>query len=188
MKTEGTRPGKTEVLSMRIDAKTRFQIEVLARVRGQRVSTVVERAIQEAADNVGWREYWHAEEGIRWIRMVSSQEEFNTAGDADKLEFTRHHWPFFYVTRECFPHSSIREGFIRILWPKIDEFVDIWNKTKANNYFFAGKALQNELIAAGVSAPDWPMKPPKATAGASRGTGPSWDAPKGGDLDDEIPF
>lgn len=25
-------------------------------------------------------------------------------------------------------------------------------------------------------------------AGASRGSGPSWDAPKGGDLDDEIPF
>ena len=29
----------------------------------------------------------------------------------------------------------------------------------------------------------------RATAGASRGGGgPSWDAPKGGDLDDEIPF
>jgi single-strand DNA-binding protein len=29
--------------------------------------------------------------------------------------------------------------------------------------------------------------PARATAGAPRG-GPSWDAPKGGDLDDEIPF
>jgi single-strand DNA-binding protein len=32
---------------------------------------------------------------------------------------------------------------------------------------------------------------PRATAGAARsggGGGPSWDAPKGGDLDDEIPF
>src|SRR6201996_2920405 len=29
--------------------------------------------------------------------------------------------------------------------------------------------------------------PARAAAGASRG-GPSWDAPKGGDLDDEIPF
>jgi single-strand DNA-binding protein len=27
-----------------------------------------------------------------------------------------------------------------------------------------------------------------ATAGAGRSGGPSWDAPKGGDLDDEIPF
>jgi single-strand DNA-binding protein len=27
-----------------------------------------------------------------------------------------------------------------------------------------------------------------AAAGAARSTGPSWDAPKGGDLDDEIPF
>jgi len=32
--------------------------------------------------------------------------------------------------------------------------------------------------------------PQRATAGAARGGGggPSWDAPKGGDLDDEIPF
>jgi single-strand DNA-binding protein len=30
--------------------------------------------------------------------------------------------------------------------------------------------------------------PARATAGASRGGSPSWDAPKGGDLDDEIPF
>jgi single-strand DNA-binding protein len=29
--------------------------------------------------------------------------------------------------------------------------------------------------------------PARAAAGAPRG-GPSWDAPKGGDLDDEIPF
>lgn len=28
----------------------------------------------------------------------------------------------------------------------------------------------------------------RATAGAPRSSGPSWDAPKGGDLDDEIPF
>jgi single-strand DNA-binding protein len=28
----------------------------------------------------------------------------------------------------------------------------------------------------------------RAPAPASRGAGPSWDAPKGGDLDDEIPF
>ena len=28
----------------------------------------------------------------------------------------------------------------------------------------------------------------RAAAGAPRGGGPSWEAPKGGDLDDEIPF
>jgi single-strand DNA-binding protein len=33
-------------------------------------------------------------------------------------------------------------------------------------------------------------RPPaqRSPAGASRSSGPSWDAPKGGDLDDEIPF
>ena len=34
-----------------------------------------------------------------------------------------------------------------------------------------------------------PMQTRNASAGASRGAGgPSWDSPKGGDLDDEIPF
>src|SRR5215469_9832025 len=32
------------------------------------------------------------------------------------------------------------------------------------------------------------VQPQRAAAGAPRGGGPSWDAPKGGDLDDEIPF
>ena len=30
--------------------------------------------------------------------------------------------------------------------------------------------------------------PQRAAAGAPRGGAPSWEAPKGGDLDDEIPF
>jgi hypothetical protein len=36
---------------------------------------------------------------------------------------------------------------------------------------------------------DWPP-PPKTTARAAArgGSGPTWDAPKGGDFDDEIPF
>jgi single-strand DNA-binding protein len=33
-----------------------------------------------------------------------------------------------------------------------------------------------------------PAQRATAAAGAPRGGGPSWDAPKGGDLDDEIPF
>jgi hypothetical protein len=184
MKSEPKRPGKTEVLSMRIDAKTRFQIEVLARIRGQRVSTVVERAIQEAADSVGWRKYWDADEGVRWLKMASSQEEYNITEDAEKLAFTRAHWPFFYFGKQGSP--GVRRGYISILWPKIDEFIDIWHRTKVNSYWFAGKEMQNAILAAGVAAPDWPPRPPEKVA--SRGGGPSWEAPKGGDLDDEIPF
>jgi len=30
--------------------------------------------------------------------------------------------------------------------------------------------------------------PQRSTGGAPRGGGPTWEAPKGGDLDDEIPF
>ena len=44
-----------------------------------------------------------------------------------------------------------------------------------------------ESSGAGESGSYRERAPARAAAGASRG-GPSWDAPKGGDLDDEIPF
>jgi len=40
---------KTEVLSMRIDAKTKFLIEYLCRVNGHSISTTVEQAIERSA-------------------------------------------------------------------------------------------------------------------------------------------
>src|SRR5579863_4201979 len=44
-----------------------------------------------------------------------------------------------------------------------------------------------EASSAGESGSYRERTPARAAAGAPRG-GPSWDAPKGGDLDDEIPF
>jgi hypothetical protein len=49
--------------------------------------------------------------------------------------------------------------------------------------------MQRALKDANVAAPDWPPKVPDKPPPAQRsGSGPSWDAPKGSDLDDEIPF
>ena len=54
--------------------------------------------------------------------------------------------------------------------------------------------MQKAISDANVKAPDWPIKPPEkppekpATTSQKTASGPSWDAPKGGDLDDEIPF
>jgi hypothetical protein len=185
VKSEPTRSAKNDVLSTRIDAKTKFQIELMARVRGQRVSTVVERAIQESAEKDRWLEYWDADESVRWLKTVSGQPEFNTAEEFEKLNFTRIHWPFFYWGSEGLPRSSVRQLFTGILWPKIDEFVALWIRTKSSSPYFVAKAMQDQIRAAKITPPDWPPKPPVA---AARGGGPSWEAPKGGDLDDEIPF
>jgi len=205
MAAETKRPAKTEVLSMRMDPKTRFLVEVIARLRGQSISTVVERAILEAADGayVGdpeerktWRNYWHMSDGVRALKMAAEPGLYPTYEDERRLEFARTHWPFFYISQD---YKIFKPWFIDVIWPRIDEFLDIWENTKSGRgYFNAGKAMQEALRVADLAAPEWPVKPPekppappppKPTGVAPRSGGaPSWEAPQGGDLDDEIPF
>src|SRR5665213_2107712 len=129
MAKETKKPQKTEVLSMRMDPKTRFVLEVLARYRGQSISTVVERAIVEAAENIriggdhhgndskNWKDFWHVNEGVRWLLLASDQSLFPTFEDEYRLAFTRTHWPFFYTSSGCKCH---REAMIEILWARLD--------------------------------------------------------------------
>jgi hypothetical protein len=192
MAIEAKRPAKTEILSMRMDTKIRFLLEALAKLRGQSITTVVERAILEVADhadfghNKTWRDYWHVSDGVRALKLAAAENLYPTYEDECKLAFARTHWPFFYMTSACTTH---RVSYINIIWPRIEEMFGLWEMTKATDYFAAGKAMQRALEAADIAPPDWPIKPekPKPVAPSQNG-GPSWDAPKGGDLDDEIPF
>lgn len=200
MAVETKRPGKTEVLSMRMDAKTRFMLEILSRYRGQSISTVVERALMDVSDKVTigshdsgktWRDYWHVSEGVRALLVSADSDLFPNYEEEYRLEFAKTHWPFFYLASD---RKFVRTPFVDILWPHIDDFLVLWENTQAIDYWAAGKAMQKALSSAGIKAPEWPTpapsKPePKDTAGGyRRASGPSWDAPKGGDLDDEIPF
>lgn len=181
MPPESKRGAKTEVLSIRMDPKTRFVIEFIARIRGQSITTVVERALQETADRTGvtgsgdgygnektWRDYWHISEGVRWIMVVSEANLFSSYEEEYKLDFIQTHWPFFYNSAK---RISYNEWAIGVLWPRIDEFVDIWTRTKSTDYFAAGKAMQEAIRQAGLRPPEWPIK-----------------AAKQEDLDDDIPF
>lgn len=198
MAYEPKRPVKTEVLSMRMDPKTRFLVDVLARYRGQSISTVVERAIIEAADNtyIGdpdakktWRKYWHISEGVRALNMSADQALYPTYEDECRLVFARTHWPFFYISSEC---KIIKSWCVDILWPHMEKLMEKWEDTKSNDYFATGIAMKKILQEAGLAAPEWPIKreekPPAQTVAASSSGVPSWTAPKGGDLDDDIPL
>jgi hypothetical protein len=182
---------KTEVLSVRMDPKTRFVVEFLARIRGQSISTVVERAIQEAADNARiegdfdgprtWKDYWHVSEGIRSLMVLSDKRLYSSFDEEYKLAFTKTHWQFFFNSPKC---DDYKEWSVEILWPKIDEFLDIWTRTKTNDYFAAGRAMREALLAAGVKPPEWPPK----DKGDSRPSKTERQAATIQDLDDEIPF
>jgi hypothetical protein len=191
MAAEHKRAAKTEVLSIRMDPKTRFVLDFIARMRGQSITTVVERSLQETADRnpinetdsrgnsyeKTWRDYWHINEGIRWLMIASDPNLYSTFDEEYKVAFTKTHWPFFY---NCSSRDSYKEWAIEVIWPRIDEFVDIWTRTKSTDYFAAGNAMQEAIKQAGLRAPEWPIKPPEKPVERQK--------TKVNDLDDDIPF
>lgn len=181
MPGEKSRGAKTLTLSLRLDPKTKFILDFVARIKGQSITTVVERAIKETADGLGigsswdergnqtfeatWSDFWDPDEGVRTLKLLACSG-YPTNFDEDELKaFTLVHWPFFYHDHRG--NEPIR-GFIEILWPKVDTYIEIWRTKKSTDYWAAGEAMKADLAAAKLDGPDWPPKP----------------AP----VDDEIPF
>lgn len=180
---------KTENLSLRLDPKTKFILEFVARLRGQSITTVVERAIKDSAsgvtlgtayDNRGneigernWQHYWDTNEGIRTLKLLADSSYPSTFEEDELRDFTRTHWKFFYLSEST---STPKRAYVEILWPRIIEYLEIWRTTKTEDYWAAGKAMSAALAAAKVAGPDdWPPKPKATTRKVS-------------DLDDDIPF
>jgi hypothetical protein len=150
---------------------------------------VVERAIKQASENVGigpkwdnrgnaleiknWMTYWDPSDGVRTLRLISENEYPTSYEEDDLREFTFSHWQFFYTTSR---KDEPRRAYIDVLWAKIHEFLDIWRQTKATDYWAAGMAMREALLAARLAPPDWPpkTKPTQKTAADT--------------LDDDIPF
>jgi hypothetical protein len=65
-----TKRAKTETLSLRLDPKTKFMLDFLARVQGQSITTVVERAVAKVAADVGVGEYSNEKPGPRFGMRV----------------------------------------------------------------------------------------------------------------------
>ena len=186
------RPGKSETLTIRLDPKTRFMLDFVSRLRGQTVTTVVERAIAAAADNATiprynsygndeepstWRDYWDVSEGVRALQIAGEKELHPDYEEERRLAFAKKHAVFFFALPEKL--QGFRVGFIDILWPRIDEFVEIDERERSTDYFAAGKAMSKALHDAGLKAPDWPPRvKPK----------PSAPAFEPGGMDDDIPF
>lgn len=176
---------KTETLSLRLDPKTKFMLDFLARVQGQSITTVVERAVHQVAAGVSvapfdqsdrtWATFWDASEGVRTLNLLADANYPTNFEEDELLSFAKTHWPFFYTTERA---TSPRRAFVDILWPKIDHYLSLWRDQRQSNYWAAGEAMRVDLEAARVAAPEWPIKaqpqPPRESFSA--------------DLDDEIPF
>lgn len=188
---------KTLTLSLRLDPKTKFIVDFMSRIKGQSITTAVERSIKETADRLPirstvddfgneiregmWSEFWDPSEGVRTLKLIACPY-YPTTFDEDELKaFTEAHRDFFYVRNAG---KEPRRAFVDILWPKIEEYLAIWREKKSTDYWAAGEAMKEDLAAARVQAPDWPIKPKLP----ERPAAPAPTTASQADLEDEIPF
>ncbi|MCF6118517.1 MAG: hypothetical protein EOS26_03290 [Mesorhizobium sp.] len=175
---------KTESLAIRLDPKTRFILDFVSRAKGQTITTVVERAIYEAAAQVrasdgendySWQDVWNEAEGARALRAATIRDLFPTYEEERRLNFARRHWPFFYTNDRL---HAVQTLYVEVLWPRIDEFIQLGDDKLQEDAWAAGTAMQEALRAAKIQPPEWPPKPKSNDFGR----------PPKQELDDEIPF
>jgi hypothetical protein len=91
-------PGiRSETLSLRLDPKTKFTLEFASRIKGQTITTLVERAVRSSCDEielcregfegheepVTWKNFWDPEEGIRTLKLCA-REDYPTTYEEDE--------------------------------------------------------------------------------------------------------
>ncbi|ANM10376.1 MULTISPECIES: hypothetical protein [unclassified Rhizobium] len=182
---------KSEALTIRLDPKTRFILDYMARYKGQTITTVVERAILAAAANtvitrsdgyddheITWQNLWDVSEGVRALEVSKVAELIPTFEEERRLAFVRTHWPFFFTGES---KRTYLNHYVDVLWPRIDEFIQLHEDMKHEDYFAAGKAMAEALKNAKLQAPKWPVERSTATPEKSAGNFSR-------DPDDDIPF
>lgn len=159
---------KSESLTIRLDPKTRFMLEFVSRLRGQTITTVVERAITEAAnratiehpDNysepITWRDFWSVNEGERALKIADEPMLHPTYDEERKLAFTRKFWPFFYHDRKG---MIFRDDFLDVLWPHMDYLIESHDEMKHGNINAGPEIMASLLEDAKISPPRWPPAP-----------------------------
>ena len=183
---ERKRGGRTETLSLRLDPKTRFMLEFLSRLRGQSITTVVERAIKESADGeklyedhnsiYNWTKFWHPHEGIRELRTLADHNVYRDFEEDRLLDFVKKHWQFFANSADL---SVLADEFVFVLWNDIGGLIEHWRKTRATDRWATGKLMLEKLKSAGFRGPTWP---PQAKPTAPKKEGVAHE------LDDDVPF
>ncbi len=174
---------KSQSLNIRLDEKTRFILDFIARIKGQNITSFIEQAIKEGADNAiiyhsdkdlniysTWQDYWDPSEGVRFLKMMCDPDlkgKYSTFEEDDLFDFIEKHQEFFYsysFSSDWTPHTE----YLDVLWPDIETFKQDWDSSKSNSRWQTGTLMAEKLKSAGVTPPEWP-RPPKS-------------------LDDEIPF
>lgn len=157
------KPSKSESLTIRLDPKTRFMLEFVSRLRGQTITTVVERAIGEAASRavieqgeyapqISWRDYWSVSDAERALKLSTLSDVHPTFEEERRLDFARRWWQFFFMSSSC---QDVDRQFADILWPDIDRYLEIEEEFRASDVLAPGEAMSSALKKAGLKPPQW---------------------------------
>lgn len=156
------RPQKSESLTIRLDPKMRFALEFIARVKGQTITKVIERAVMEAADRadiydengydkLSWLNYWDVNEGVRAINLAQDSRTHPSFEEEEMLDFIKTHWRFF--SHDSLLRALNREK-IEVLWPHLSEIMKVWRETKGTNRGEASRVMTKLLSEAGIKGKD----------------------------------
>jgi len=175
-----TRPRKTESLTIRLDTRTRFMLDFVAKYRDESITRIIERAVEEFAKNrdnvvfgddprlgLSWRDYWHPSADVRAVKSLVLGLPRKTAEEEELEAFLTVHSVFFYQAVEVLEHRddpdsqlSLSYVFnverIEALWPDIDELVEKWKATRSTDRDAVGHKMKADLELLGIDAPEWP--------------------------------
>jgi len=153
------KPGKSESLTIRLDPKMRFALEFVARLNGQTITKVIERAVTDAADRTkvddggnsydapNWRAYWDVSDGIRAINLAKDENTHPTFEEEEMLDFIRQHWQFFSHDNEL---RALKRDSIEVLWPMMPSFIEWWRDHKSSDRFYVARMMNHTLAEAGL--------------------------------------
>lgn len=188
MAREKSSRSKTLTLSLRLDPKTRFMLEFIAKLKKQSITTIVEEAIRQAGlqtlvnplenDAKTWKSFWDVSEGMRAIHMLSDEDLPSSFEDDEARDFIEWHIEFFSDTNRIAAPERMN---VEVLWPNMENYLNIWRETKKTDPWAAGYKMVEDLQAASLRSPSWPrseMTPPKPIKTRSFAR----------DLDEEVPF
>lgn len=146
---------KTDSITLRVDPRFRFALELLSRKTGATMTSLIERAIvaQAAMSRIGgldWAELWHPEEAVRSLRVASMPELMPSHEEERRSHFCGTWHPFFYRSGVG---SEIHEPRVVVLWPAIDRFIDDFERTRSSDFFAVAETMIEALHHAGLDAP-----------------------------------